>query len=88
MNYPPEKLHDATPAEINDDLMVLHAPAALYGAQVSQKAIVTVAHPSQPQPLNRLQGRIDSTRSKSAKDGPISIDQSCGCVLAANEAVQ
>jgi hypothetical protein len=35
------------PAEINDDLMVLHAPTALYGAKVSQKAIVTVAHPSQ-----------------------------------------
>jgi hypothetical protein len=47
MNWPPEKLRDATPAEVNDDLMVLHAPAALYGAQVSQKAIVTVAHPSQ-----------------------------------------
>ena len=31
-----KKLHDATPAEINDDLMVLHAPAALYGAKVSQ----------------------------------------------------
>jgi hypothetical protein len=37
--------------EINDDLMVLHAPAAVYGAKVSQKAIVTVAHPSQPAAL-------------------------------------
>jgi hypothetical protein len=51
MNQPPAMLHDATPAQINDDLMVPHAPAALYGAKVSQKAIVTVAHPSQPTAL-------------------------------------
>jgi hypothetical protein len=47
----PENLHHAAPTEIDDDLMVLHAPAALYGAKVSQKAIVTVAHPSQPAAL-------------------------------------
>jgi hypothetical protein len=51
MNWPQEKLDDATAAEINDDLMVLHAPAALYGAKVSQKAIMTVAHPSRPAAL-------------------------------------
>jgi hypothetical protein len=46
INQPPEKLHHATPAEIDDDLVVLHAVTAFHKAEIPQKAIVTVAHPS------------------------------------------
>jgi hypothetical protein len=46
-NQPPEELHHAAPAEIDDDFVVLHAVTALYGAEASQEAIVTIAHPSQ-----------------------------------------
>lgn len=47
INQPPERLHQATPAEIDDDFVVLHAIATLHGAKASQKTIVTIAHPSQ-----------------------------------------
>jgi len=46
INQPPEKLHHATPAEIDNDFVVLHAVTALHGAETPQKAIVAIAHPS------------------------------------------
>jgi len=42
-----EKLHHAASAEIDHDFVVLHAVAALHLAKASQRAIVTIAHPSQ-----------------------------------------
>jgi hypothetical protein len=47
INPPPERLHQTTPAEIDDDFVVLHAIATLHGAKASQKTIVTIAHSSQ-----------------------------------------
>ena len=55
-NQPPDELHHAAPAEIDDDLVVLHAVTALHGAEASQEAIVTIAHPSQSAVLEDCQG--------------------------------
>jgi len=42
-----EQFEDATNLEVNNDLMMLHALAALDRTQVSHKTVMTIAHPSQ-----------------------------------------
>jgi hypothetical protein len=45
---PFEQLEKATSREIKNDLMVLHALAALDRTQVSHETIMTIAHSSEP----------------------------------------
>jgi hypothetical protein len=42
-----EKLHHAPPVEVDNNLVVLHALTSFHGTQVPQKAVMTIAHPSQ-----------------------------------------
>jgi hypothetical protein len=53
VNQPLEWLYQATPAEIDNHFVVLHAVATLHGTKASQKTIVTIAHPSQSAVLER-----------------------------------
>jgi hypothetical protein len=42
---PFKQIYHAAPAEVDDDLMVLHPVASFDGTKVSQKAVMTIAHP-------------------------------------------
>lgn len=67
-----EQFEDAMNREVNNDLMMLHALAALDRAQVSHEAIMTIAHPSQsaipehPGSMHRqmIQSNLDDKRFK------------------------
>jgi len=84
MNQPPKELHHAAPIEIDHDLVVFHALAALHRAKISQKAIVAVAHPSQSTVLEQSPGAHPFHPAAERRENP--DHQSCGCVLGVTEA--
>ena len=53
----PQNYH-AAPAEVDDDLMVLHPAASFDGAKVSQKAVMTITHPSQSAVLEHARNDV------------------------------
>jgi hypothetical protein len=68
INQPPEKVHHAAAAEIDDDLVVLHAVTTLHRAEIPQKAIVTIAHPSQSEVLEHTQNSSSRTNPKPTRN--------------------
>ena len=77
-NQPPENLNQATPAEVDDDFVVLHALSTLHRTQIPQKAIMTIAHPSRRRGRAAWDPRGPATRERTpaAPSRPTSSTQS------------
>ena len=77
-----EKLHHAPPVEVDNDLVVLHALTSFHRTQVPQKAVMTIAHPSQSTALEHTP-RMHFLRHETATLGTTSPRRLMDSMLAA-----